>query len=164
MDRKKMVTAVVTASVVSLAVAYVAASPWALDTPLYTYRMEQISSKMSFLPTEMNSFIYMTEKGCDLNYDSSGCCGAQPFEVTEGITCEGTCVEPTCPRTCRYTCDDPTCQNTCPNTCGSTCDTCYQTCDTCEQTCAGWITCGVTCEFTCISCVTCLTCGPQCGT
>lgn len=115
-----------------------------IGTPLYTVRMEQASSKMSFLPTDVNGFTYSTENGYTLNYDAAGYCGGTLLEITVGKTCDGTCViDPTCPQTCRYTCDDPTCGNTCPDTCPLTCDTCDHTCglctyDTCFISCVGF--------------------------
>ncbi len=156
-----MFVAVISVVVVSFAIACVSASPWASTTPLYAIRMEQASSKMSFLPTAVNSFTYTTEKGCTLTHDSSGCCGGTLLEITSGRTCEGTCIEPTCENTCPNTCSGSTCGSTCPNTCGATCDTCSSTCDTCDETCGAGSTCTYTCGisptcggFTCIiSCI-----------
>lgn len=65
--QKRVLTAIVSVSMVSLALACVTASPSISTTPLYRYRMEQTSSKMSFLPTEMNEFTYTTEIGYTLN-------------------------------------------------------------------------------------------------
>ena len=122
------------------------------NTPLYTVRMEQASSKMNFLQTNMNGFTYTAENGCIVNYNAAGYCGA-PLEITVGKTCDGTCVgEETCPYTCYstcpstcdgYTCDDTSCQATC-NTCTHTCGTCAPE-DTCINTCFGGYTCFVTC-------------------
>jgi hypothetical protein len=103
-----------------------------LDAPLYTVRMEQQSSKMSFLPTAVNQFTYTAENKYTVNCDVTAWCGATPFNpLTIGFTCE-TCRDPTC-----VTCP-ATCLPTCPSTCSSTCP---DTCDTCESTCN--VTCGV---------------------
>lgn len=58
-----MVIAVISVAIASLVITYVAASTGTSYTPLYTFRMEQASSKMNFLPTEVNEFIYGAEKG-----------------------------------------------------------------------------------------------------
>lgn len=113
-------------------------------TPLYMVRMEQASSRMNFMPAEVNEFAYAAGAGYTLNYDVQGCCGGiTPDTWTFGSTCDGTCTEPTCADTCRLTCDDPTCEDTCPATCPLTCDTCTSTCTTCGGTC--YITCSSTC-------------------
>jgi hypothetical protein len=57
---KKLLIAAAGAAIALLAVT-VTASPWSSNTPLYTYRMEQVSSKMNFLPTEQSIFAYTTE-------------------------------------------------------------------------------------------------------
>ena len=154
MNKKWVVTAVISVTAVSLVIACAAARPWTSATPLYTVRMEQASSEMNFLPTEVNRFIYTTEKGFNLNYICSGCFSAQPLEVTSGRTCEGTCIEPTCDNTCPSTCAS-TCGATCGDTCGFTCDTCASTCDTCDETCDGGPTCYNTCGL-------CTIIGPTC--
>ncbi|MGC1123180.1 MAG: hypothetical protein WBA22_19015 [Candidatus Methanofastidiosia archaeon] len=153
-------------------------SPLMSDTPLFTLRMEQASSKMSFLPTAVNDFTYNTENGYTLNSCATGYCGGAVLRGTDA-TCFHTCMGETC-ETCYSTCPDTcwsTCPNTCPNTCSATCPntcfstcpitcddaTCPQTCNTCSgQTCEGGSTCdqtscgptcintcGVTCRFTC---------------
>lgn len=115
------------------------------STPLYTVRMEQISSEMHFLPTAVTQFSYVTEKGYTLTGNLTN--GVIPLEEpTVPYTCPETCddltCESTCPNTCWNTCDDPTCLDTCPNTCELTCpNTCY--------TCPGGHTCPVTCPYTC---------------
>lgn len=146
MDRKKMVIAVISASLALLAAACVTASSQTKNTPLYTVRMEQASSKMNYLPTVMNSFTYTAEKGYELDYDVLGCCDAKLFDVPTASTCEGgTCGEETCLYTCWETCSTcyGTCPVTCPNTCENTCEglTCEGTCypDTCPWT--EWIDC-----------------------
>lgn len=154
MNRRKILVAVVSVCAVLVANTVIASSQIS-NTPLFTFRMEQASNRMNFLPTAVNGFTYTTENGCTLN-NAVGHSG-EPLEVTVGKTCEGTCVEPTCPNTCLHTCaGNPTCSNTCPNTCGSTCDTCEQTCDTCDDTCVG-VTCPGTCLTMCIA-----TCFPSC--
>ncbi|MBU7045149.1 MAG: hypothetical protein HXS54_01825, partial [Theionarchaea archaeon] len=105
------------------------------ESPLFNLRMEQTSSKMNFLPTEVNGFTYSTEQGCILNYGAQRCCGGTALDPVAIRTIDGTCVEPTCPDTCRLTCDDPTCEDSCPVTCPLTCDTCTHTCASCEETC-----------------------------
>ncbi len=173
--KQKMVIVVASAAVVLLAATCVTARSETQNTPLYTVRMEQASSKMNFLPTVKNDFTYSAEKGCTLNCSVAKYCGAEPLvtahsdtwctcwpqcETTE-YTCESdptclltcnTCINPTCPYTCPYTCDGatcttPTCDITCPNTCG-TCQGQGWTCDdtSCQYTC---YTCGLTCEATC---------------
>lgn len=143
MKRKHMLTVIVSGICVLLVASTVIAHSLTVDTPLYIVRMEQTSDKMHFLPTAVNKFTYTTEEGCTLDYEATGRYSGT-LDVTSGRTCEGTCIEPTCPNTCWSTCDDPTCSNTCPNTCGATCNTCSQTCDTCPQTCLD--TCSATCE------------------
>jgi hypothetical protein len=151
--------AVIGLAAVFLAVTCVTASSW-INTPLYTYRMEQVSSEMSFLPTELNKFSYTVENGYTVNYTFVSCCGANPMKPpTEVETCPETCDGETCP----FTACGNTCGSTCPNTsCGNTCDTCTQpTCETCEtcstcttcsstcSTCKGQDTCWDTCEIDC---------------
>ena len=100
-----------------------------LNTPLYTYRMEQMSSEMNFLITAVNDFSYTTEKGFTLIDESSPCCIEELLNpLTIGSTCV-TCHDPTCvtcPDTCIPTCDDPTCPETCEPTCEQS--TCIPTC------------------------------------
>ena len=131
MKRKFSIVAVATLAVF-LAVAAVTAKISTQSTPLYTVRMEQISSRMNFLPTAANGFTYIAEEGYNLNYP--GCCGIIPTDIkptNEQRPCEFTV--DTCPLTCL---------DTCPNTC-STCSTCLvETCpSTCSPTCSG-STCG----------------------
>jgi hypothetical protein len=137
---------------------------------LYTVRMEQASSQMSFLPTEMNTFSYTTEKGYVLDYNASYCSyGAVPLETEPFSTCEGyftcepscygwTCSGWTCYGSCQgWTCWGYTCFDSCgpftcyaPETCLPTCDyTCPATC----YTCVGQWTCDATsCQSTCSTC------------
>ncbi|MBU7022559.1 MAG: hypothetical protein HXS40_00200 [Theionarchaea archaeon] len=150
---KKMLSIAAMGIVVALfAVMFATASSLMAGTPLFTLRMEQASSKMSFLPTVMNGFTYNTENGYTLNRCAVGYCGVglRGTDATCHPSCD-TCAA-TCPDTCYNTCPD-TCNSTCPVTCPATCySTCPYTCDdpvTCqgEHTCEE--TCGYTCPFTC---------------
>lgn len=125
MKRKKVVLiSVIGIAVVSVA-AGVTATSQGLNTPLYTVRMEQASTKMNFLPTEMNEFVYTAEKGYTVDYD------LQIYEYTGlfigGVTCQHTCpytCEQTCPAICPdtvYTCKGHLCPQTYWNTCWQTC-------------------------------------------
>lgn len=147
MDRKKTLVALISISLAFFAIAAVNAR-LPLNTPLYTIRMEQASSQMNFLPTEMNIFTYTTEKGFELNYDVSGSfCNVDPLG-----TGKWTCYDSTC-----GTCDLPsceggnTCELTCPATCVATCgSSCGGTCwPTCEWTCNQWTCDGSTCDYPC---------------
>ena len=120
MDKK--VFAGINLAVALLAVTVVTASNTISTTPLYLVRMEQQSSDMHFLPTEMNEFTYTAEIGCTITYNTLGSCvhplGPEP--TCEQNPCEWTV--DTCPLTCLNTCP-ATCFNTCPNTCwGPTCE------------------------------------------
>ncbi len=191
MNKKQMMyIAVVSMTALSLAVVAVTARSEPLNTPLYTFRMEQASSEMNFLPTDKNTFTYMSEKGYTLEYNAANSCceailGTSSYETcysyytcvgyyTCSQTCDGfthggyTCL-PTCYNwwtcnlyTCSLSCNDFTCVGvfTCMGTCVQTCP---ETCDTCYDTC--WSTCegqGWTCNATgCQS--TCSTCDqPTC--
>jgi hypothetical protein len=163
--------------------AFVVARPSTSNTPLYTVRMEQVSSKMNFLPTEMNSFTYTAENGYKLNLEVGGYWIADQInlDTTPQNTCRITCV-PICPPDTLggHTCEDTSCQPTCLTqdpTCPYTCITCNPTCDdpwtcpdtcpfTCNPTCNDLWTCYLsTCEFTCeFTCeYTCFTCNPTCN-
>ncbi|MGD2248041.1 MAG: hypothetical protein PVF58_06515 [Candidatus Methanofastidiosia archaeon] len=166
MKKRKKILAVSSVVILFFALTCVTAQRAIEGTPLFTYRMEQASSKMHFLPTEKNSFDYKTEKSSILNCNSSsGYCGMANManlRCSEGSTCPDTCLD-TCPHTCPYTCPN-TCQGwTCNN---STCcsSTCWETCGTCQA---------ATCECTCVdstcnaeTACTCnvATCGGTCGT
>lgn len=135
MKRKKVWITVASGAFMLLAVAVATAASSPSSTPLYTYRMEQTSYEMNFLPTEVSSFTYAAENGYTLNYDVPMYCGSVTPLMTEGSTCNPTCDIKTC-ISC-LTCDtcfhcvtvDPTCdENTCQYTCGGTCD----------YTCSGW--------------------------
>jgi hypothetical protein len=148
MNRKKMLIAVTNMALVFLVATFVTAHPSTSNTPLYTLRMEQASSRMNFLPTTMNNFTYITEQGYEANYDVLGCCGGiEPLDTGVWTCYYSTCGGPTCwltcPASCYGTCYDPTCPATCPYTCGYSCGgTCY----TCEETCEE--TCEKSCEYT----------------
>lgn len=143
MNRKrKMLIGAVSIAIVSLAVTFVTASPRSFNTPLYTVRMEQASSKMNFLPGTMNNFTYTTEKGYTMDIDASRewYSGFHLFLASE-ISCPT--VYMSCGGTCS-TCDSclicPTDYN-CPTE-GSTCEptecgpnTCMET--QCDRTCYG---------------------------
>lgn len=132
-NRKMLITVASICAVLAATTVIASSQP---HTPLYTVRMEQASHRMNFLPTAVNEFTYTAENRYTVHYAATGSGGI--CEVTVGKTCEGTCIEPTCPNTCPHTCaGNPTCSSTCPDTCSSTCDTCDSTCigDTCESTC-----------------------------
>ena len=182
---KKIIVIAASVTLVFFAAA-VTARPQATvtDTPLYTFRMEQASNNMHFLPATVNEFTYTTQKGftvaCDTTlYSGSITPQTVPQVYTIWVTCK-TC-GPTCDtcrrtcNTCYCTCEWPcrctsegaTCDFiTCDFTCAFTCDTCFDTCfDSCWITC-NWNTCFNTCERTCLE-LTCehtcyLTCEPTC--
>lgn len=113
-NKRKISLVVIGMALVLCTVTAVTASTWTVHTPLYVVRMEQASSKMNFLPTEVNTFAYIAEKGCSLDYCAAGGCGAVPLVTTPvetGETCQYTCDDPTCPLVClstfRYTCKRP---------------------------------------------------------
>lgn len=129
MDRKlKTAIAMTVAAFVFFAAVVTASSFVASDTPLYSYRMEQASNKMHFLPTDMNTFSYNTEKGYNLDFEVTGNPGDGILDTWQT---PWTCVFSTCVYTCT-TCDAPTCPDTCEQTCPATCGwTCGGSCDTC---------------------------------
>lgn len=149
-ERKWMSLAAISAIAVFLAVTAVTARSWnATNTPLYIFRMEQASSDMSFSPTPMNAFAYLTEKGYNVHYDTGVCNGVEPLEPPTYATCDEEICTPTY-STCCVTCDI-----TCVVTCSSCVNTCY---GTCPNSCSG--TCIYTCDYTCVS--TCRTCVATC--
>ena len=96
----KISIAVIGVAFSALLVSVVSASPRTSNTPFYTFRIEQASCKMSFLPTSMNTFTYSTRNGCTLNpkfvTDNSV---VRVFDVDTYIsTCQCTCYV-----TCEYT-------------------------------------------------------------
>jgi hypothetical protein len=145
MNKLKILIAVVCGVGFLCAVVAVTASNLTSSTPLYTFRMEQASSKMSFLPTERNEIVYTTEPGHTFN--SAGHHVYPLEEPTVPVTCPDTCEE-TC-STCYYTCEGNTCEGTCYSTCPNTCSTCEPTCE--QPSC--WNTCSSTCS-TCKPCST----------
>jgi len=144
MKRKTKMSVAVLSTVIAFLVitAVTTGSQASLNTPLYTFRMEQASSEMNFLSMERNNVAYTIENGSTLNYNVSGkYCSAKSSPaicLTDPRMCSadvGTCAmvtcASTCPNTCPSTCSD-TCENTCGNTCPSTCwPTCGETCLTC---------------------------------
>jgi hypothetical protein len=182
MDRKNMILIAGSAALAVCAVVFVTAASQASATPLFTVRMEQVSSKMNFLPTEINGFTYDTEKGYTVTFGINKYCSSDPSEtilddtcMTMCGTCPFSCLEscfetcdtwPSCPVTCD-TCTsncNPTCYGpTCPQTCEPTCETptcphtCYETCETCDDP-----TCPYTCYETCEDPTCPVTCEPTC--
>ncbi|KYK28139.1 MAG: hypothetical protein AYK19_05810 [Theionarchaea archaeon DG-70-1] len=149
MDKKKLFLAATGMVIAFLAVTAVTASPRAfLSTPLHTFRMEQASNEMRFLPVAANNFAYNVENGHNLNYDGMEgfCSNAVPLMTANYCTYEPTCCGSTCVNTCWYTCVSTcaTCVSTCSSTCVNTCSTCVSTCSsTCVYTCPN--TCALTC-------------------
>jgi hypothetical protein len=161
MDKKKMLLVAVITGITSLAITGVTAHSFTSNTPLYTLRMEQASNKMNFLPTAVNEFTYIAEKGYGLTYNTQGDCSMNGYcgdanPLGTGVSC----VQTQCD-TCYTYCGQNTCQYTCPDTCGDTCgNTCPYTCPyTCEYTCDD-PTCGGTCGE--VTCKTCDTTEPEC--
>lgn len=130
MNVKILASAIGIVLVFFVAVYTTAATLTESDTPLYTVRMEQISSKMKFFPTEMNNFIYTAKGVCALNCDVLGCSSSEPLSLTE-FTCDLACPteHDTCDgRTCDGTCWEPTCQIECAWTWAPTCISCHVYC------------------------------------
>ena len=134
MDRNRVSVVVMSIVIVGLAVTAVFARSWTTTTPLYTYRMEQASDKMHFLPTEINEITYNTEKGYTLTFETVKTAEDIPLDTWQT---PWTCIYSTCEYTCK-TCDAPTCPDTCP-----------ATCNTCAYTCACTVSCGPTCQDSC---------------
>ena len=65
---QKMPIVTIGAVLVVLAMTVVTANLLTSHTPLYMVRMEQMSSKMIFLPTVTNEFTYVTQKGVKVDY------------------------------------------------------------------------------------------------
>jgi hypothetical protein len=139
MDRRKLLLVAVIMVTASLAITCVTAHSLTANTPLYILRMEQASSKMNFLPTAVNGFIYTAEKGYEVTYDTRGNCGingcfndANPM-ATSGVSCVETMCNP-----CETYGGQYTCQYTCPATCPVTCyNTCPGSKPSCNDTCPG---------------------------
>lgn len=135
----------------------VATASTSVATPLFTFRMQQASSSMKFLPTTASGFIYNTASGYTLDYTCSGAiCGNRILATQPINTCSPDCTQQgdtcssTCPDTCYSTCSGSTCSPTCPNTCPNTCP---YTCDdpTCPASCYGCQTHSPSCSRTCQS-------------
>ena len=122
MEMKKMLLAAISIVIILLAVTVVNASPGAIvNTSLFTYRMEQHSSEMSFSPAETNTFAYTAEKGFNLDYEVTGY--IEDADPLADCSYYATTCHRTCPRTCK---------DTCPYTCGYThWWSCKGTCRTC---------------------------------
>jgi hypothetical protein len=71
LDKSKKSLVVISVAITFCTVTFATASSLTLNTPLYIVRMEQASSEMNFLPTEVNGFTYTAVKGCELTYDIS---------------------------------------------------------------------------------------------
>lgn len=149
MDKKK-ISLVAVFAIVSLTLTCVTANSLTFNTPLYTLRMEQTSYRMNFLPTAVNGFTFIAEKGCKLTYSAYGNCSTNGYcGGANPLATDVSCVQTHCDTCVTYS-GERTCQLTCPDTCVTTCDdptcpwTCYQS--TCEASC-GQITCK-TCETT----------------
>lgn len=153
MQKWELITALTMIGIVLVpfAVPCVSASSGKPDAPLYTLRMEQASSGMNFLPTQVNNFVYTAEKGYTVNYDAAGCCNVVRGLFSVPLTCEDDCIgiygftlistcSETCSaceywivfRTCYGSCRYDTCRARdftcfiCPNTEGPwTCDWYY---------------------------------------
>jgi hypothetical protein len=154
MDRRLALIVMVSTALAVLTVTAATATPGVSGTPLYAYRMEQASSKMNFLSTEMANFTYIAEKGYVLSYDATGFCNPEPLAPTgeEMETCWPQCTTNEI-TWCQYTCEDTCFMSTCQqNTCSQTCYTCPE--DTCNNTCTSPYTCHLS---TCVS-----TCNPTC--
>lgn len=67
---KVMSFVLISATVMSFTLIHTtAASMVTSNTPLYTYRMEQVSSEMNFLPTEKSILTYTSESQCWIVYN-----------------------------------------------------------------------------------------------
>lgn len=153
---KKTGIAALAVVAVALVMVFAAAGSSMAQSPLYTFRMEQHSSKMNFSPNATNGFSYTAENGYTIGQGALGYCNGARLLGTDATchpTCDGwTCDQTGCQNTCDNTCPN-TCPVTCPATCPSTCSTCEgqgSTCDatSCQATCPGG-TCSPTCYNTC---------------
>ena len=140
MDRKHVIVIAAVGVVFAvLAVNAVGARPSTSDTPLYTLRMEEASSEMNFLPTEMNTFTYTAEKGFTVGQKISTWSSEVHKFRDSAIVCPtvNTCF------TCS-TCDSCLICHTisnCPTEGSSTCEQTECILETCMQT-----VCGQTCQ------------------
>lgn len=119
MDRKKGILAVaISVALAAFALTAVTATSWKGSTPLYAFRMEQVSSEMNFLPTTAALFAYTAENGHNLAYNIGPCdCGDEnPLMPYTCATCsQEMCDEPTVCGTCGTCSWMQTCSpNTCP--------------------------------------------------
>lgn len=106
---------IVVSALISLSIAVVTAIPGTTSTtPLYTYRIEQESSEMNFLPTPINEFTYTIENKYTLNYEVESYIDEEPCETQ--ATCFETCTHLTWAQ-----------YPTCAVTCGLSCAWCYNT-------------------------------------
>jgi hypothetical protein len=71
---QKIPMAVIGVVVTTFAISAVTASPGTLNTPLYTFRMEEASSEMNFLPKEQSPLVYTTGEGYHLNTSAPKYC------------------------------------------------------------------------------------------
>jgi hypothetical protein len=78
MERKKLMVVALVAATALIIATTVSASSFA-GSPLFSLRMEQQSSKMNFLPTEIKGFTYAAESKSCLTLDMSLCCNAVPL-------------------------------------------------------------------------------------
>lgn len=135
--------------VILAATTFVTASSSTFNAPLYTYRMEQASNRMSFLCTEMNGFTFEAREGFMLDYNVKGVFPAKPLGTLD------TCFE-TCPQSCLFTsCPETHVQLTCLVSCMLTCIgteeiTCYGY--SCDYTCNGYTCIATSCQETCSIC------------
>ena len=128
--------------VVFIAASVTAHSPYQVNTPLYTVRMEQACSKMHFLPSEMNEITYTAHQKYTFDYTIPQMGGKDiTAQCTMFSTVDCTCFYYTC---FFYTCTWPTCYY-------KTCiyDTCfYDTCfyETCYYETCNYYTCWPHCR------------------
>jgi hypothetical protein len=115
--KQKGSIAMISMVVAFLAMTCITASSGTSNTPLYTFRMEQASSGMSFLSTTVNEFSYNTRDGYTLNWgffvqiDPPGV-----FKCGSDQICPDGPEDPsfsTCCRTCpgRLTCSSYPCES-----------------------------------------------------
>lgn len=104
MNRKVSILAVGIA-ILSIAVTAVTASSFSSYTPLYTARMEQENSGMSFLLTEINDLTYAAESGFEINCRATAVNGENSTLASGHSSCIWTCIWSIC-NTCSSTCYD----------------------------------------------------------
>ena len=103
MNRKQVVySSIVGIAIVACAVVAVSATFPGANTPLYRFRMEQISNQMNFSPVKMSGYTYTAEGGYTLHYEVSGSegsvipAGDKSWDI---LTCS-TCVPTNCGGCC----------------------------------------------------------------